>query len=295
MKRKKLTKAVRNKYIFCYVMLIVAIYCVVTYFIVNLQSIAMAFQVSENSGFSMNNWKLIFSELLDRESNIWMALRNTMKYFLLGLIKVPLAFVISYFLYKKIWGYKFFRTVFFMPSMVAPVIFVLIFKDIIKVGGPLYILLYRIFGYEMPNLLSNFDTATNTILFYTLWSGFGANLLIFVGAMNRIDNEILDAARIDGCGSFREFKNIIVPMCWETLTTMIMLCTINIFMSSGPILYFTGGDYGTNTLSYWIFDQVRDGTYYYPSAVGLFFTLIAIPIVLFLNWLMKKGGSGIEY
>ena len=224
-----------------------------------------------------------------------MALENTMKYFLLGLIKVPLAFVISYFLYKKIRGYKFFRTVFFMPSMVAPVIFVLIFKDIIKVGGPLYIILYRVFGYEMPNLLSNFDTATNTILFYTLWSGFGANLLIFVGAMNRIDNEILDAARIDGCGSFREFGSIIVPMCWETLTTMIMLCTINIFMSSGPILYFTGGDYGTNTLSYWIFDQVRDGTYYYPSAVGLFFTLIAIPIVLFLNWLMKKGGSRIEY
>ena len=295
MKKKKLTKAVRNRYIFCYVMLLVAIYSVAKYFIINLQSIAMAFQVSEHSGFSLNNWKLIFSELLDMDSTLWIAIKNTMKYFTLGLLKIPLTFIIAYFLYKKIWGYKFFRTVFFMPSMVAPVILILIIKDIIKVGGPVYILLYRLFGYEMPNLVSNFSTATNTILFYTFWCGFGASLLIYVGAMNRIDSEILDAARIDGCGSYREFISIILPMCWETLSTMIMLDIINIFMASGPILYFTGGDYGTNTLAYWIFDQVRDGTYYYPSTVGLFFTLLAVPIVIIVNLLMKRGGSTVEY
>lgn len=293
--KKRFNKKTLNKYFFCYTMLIVAIWTVASYFIINSQAILMAFQVSEGGALSLDNWKMILAELKDKDSNIWMALINTLKYFALGMIKLPLTFVISYFLYKKIKGYKFFRTVFFLPSMVAPVILVLLFKDLIKIGGPIDILLNQWFGYQIPNLVSTFETATNTILFYTFWSGFGATLLIFVGAMNRIPNEILEAGKIDGCTNFKEFIKIIVPLCWDNISTMALLNVISIFMSSGPILYFTGGDYGTSTLAYWIFDQVRNGTYNYPSAVGLFFTLLGVPIVILVNILMKKGGTDVEY
>lgn len=293
--KSKFNKKTRNKYIFCYTMLLVAIWCVVTYFIINSQALLMAFRTEEGGVLTLDNWRMIIAELKDQNSNIWMALINTLKYFVLGLIKLPLTFVISYFLYKKIKGYKFFRTIFFLPSMVAPVIFVLLFKDLIKIGGPIDILLNQWFGYQIPNLVSTFENATNTILAYCFWSGFGATLLIFVGAMNRIPTEIIEAAKIDGCGKFKEFIKIIVPLCWDNIYTMTLLSVINIFMSTGPILYFTGGDYGTSTLAYWIFDQVRNGTYHYPSAVGLFFTLMGVPVIILMNWLMKKGGTGVEY
>ena len=276
-------------------MLLFAIWTVVSYLIVNSQALLMAFQTEDGGAFSMDNWRMIIAELRDSNSNIWLALANTLKYFALGMIKLPLTFVIAYFLFKKIRGYKFFRIVFFMPSMVAPVILVLLFKDLIKIGGLIDFILNQWFGYQMPSLVSTFETATNTILFYVFWSGFGASLLIFVGAMNRIPSEILEAARIDGCSNFKEFMKIIVPLCWDNISTLALLNVINVFMSTGPILYFTGGDYGTNTLAYWIFDQVRNGTYHYPSAVGLFFTLLGVPVIILVNVLMKKGGSAVEY
>ena len=67
-------------------------------------------------------------------------------------------------------------------------------------------------------------------------------------------------------------------------------------MSSGPILYFTGGEYKTYTLAYWIFDRVKfGGDYSYASAVGIFFTLLSVPIVFGVRWLMKKVDPEVSY
>ena len=296
--KSSMTIAKRGKYIFCYCMLFFAFCDIAKYLIINFDSIVVAFTIRDISGnevLSANNWTLLFQDLGDRESTIWIALINTLKYFVLGVVKTFLAYIISYFLFKKLWGYKFFRVVFFLPSMISPVILIVIFKDLIKVNGPLWIALHSAFGYELPNFLADFSTATNVILFYTFWSGFGASLLIFVGAMNRIPQSVFEAGILDGCDSWKEFFYIVLPMGWETLSTMVMLSVVAIFMSTGPILYFTGGDYNTNTLAYWIFNQVRGGSYNYPSAVGIFFTLLAIPIVVLINRLMNRGNKNVEY
>lgn len=265
------------------------------YVYINIQHVLMAFQVSEDSGFSLNNWKLIIMELQDKDSTIWLALRNTISFWIVGMIKIPLAFSIAYFMFKKIWGHRIFSLIFFLPAMVAGVIMVTAFKDIIKVGGPLYTLLYDWFGYELPNLITNYDTALPTILVYSLWSGFGINIMMFIGAMKRIGSDVLDAAHVDGCGEFREFFLIVLPLCWKTLSTMLILCAIGIFNASGPILVFTNGNYGTTTLSFWMFDQVRDGSLYYPATVGLFFTIISLPLILTVRYLLNRGDKEVEY
>ncbi len=300
MKERKqgLTKRKRKDYLFCYMMLIFPIYTIVQYFVVNFDSILIAFTVRSVDGteiFSLLNWKRLFQELGDFDSTIWNALINTIKYFVLHVAKIPLSFIISYALFKKIKGYKFFRTVFFLPSMITPVILIFIVKDLLKVGGPLWQLMNDWFGYDMPNLLANYDTATNVILIYVLWTGFGTSMLLFIGTMNRIPDSILEAGQLDGCNRFQEFIHIIVPMSWETISTSLMLTVMTIFTASGPILYFTGGDYNTNTLAYWIFDQVRDGTYNYPTTVGLFFSILTIPVILLTNYMMERGNKHAEF
>lgn len=290
-KKKKTIK----KYIFCYTMLIFAIWSVVTYFIVNPSGLIMAFQTEEGGPLTLDNFRMLFAEFTTPNSNIWIALINTLKYFVLNIIKLPITFIIAYFLFKKIRGYKAYRVIFFMPSMIAPIILVYLFKDLIRIGGPVDILLNKWFGYQMPNILYDFSSSTNVILFFVLWSGFGASLLLFVGAMNRIPTEILDAAAIDGCNKFQEFTKIITPLCWDQISTLVLLSTIGIFGSTGPILYFTGGDYGTNTIAFWQFMQTLNGSYYYPSAVGMFFTLINVPIILLTRALLKRGGEAVEY
>lgn len=288
-----------KKNLFCWSMLIVAFYGIIRYLIINLESILLAFSVTDVQGdqvLSMVNFEMLFQELANSESVIYMSMMNTFKYFFVQIATILVCFVISYFLYKKVWGYKLFRVLFFLPSMISPVIMVLIFKDIIKVDGLVYHFLQDVFDYTMPNLVANFDTATPTILFYCFWLGLGGgNMLLFVGALNRIPEEVFEAGKLDGCNTAQEFFHLVLPLAWETLSTLLFLSVMSIFMSGGPIMYFTGGAYGTNTLSYWIFDQTRNGSYNYPTAVGLFFTLVGLPIVIGSRLIMNRVSKNAEY
>ena len=283
--------------IFCYVMLIPAFWEIFRYLAVNIGSIAIAFTDGDlfKSNFTLNNFSQLFTELGARDSVIWQSLGNTLKYFGLGFVKIFLSYLIAYFLYKRLAGYKFFRFLFFLPSVIAPVIAISIFKIMIERYGPLWEIVKMIFGTQYPELLANPTTATNVILVYVLLSGFGMQYLILMGAMNRLPEEYFEAAQIDGCSQWKEFWLILSPLVWETLSTLILLQFTTLFIAGGPILYFTEGAYNTYTLSYWIFDQVRGGYYNYPSAVGIFFTIVAIPVVFGMRWLINKINPEVSY
>ena len=114
--------------------------------------------------------------------------------------------------------------------------------------------------------------------------------------MNRIPSEVIEAARLDGVGAFRELVQIILPMVWPTMTTLLVFTFVGIFTTSGPILMFTEGQWDTYTVAYWIFEQVYSGgRYEYASAVGLIFTLIALPIVLGVKKLMERWQESVDY
>jgi ABC-type sugar transport system permease subunit len=134
------------------------------------------------------------------------------------------------------------------------------------------------------------------ILIYNVWTGFTGNILLYCGTMARVPLEVLESSKIEGCGAFREFVQIIIPLIFPTISTQIILLFTGVFTSSGPILLFDpNSSYGTVTLSYWIFKQVYgtgtvggSGSYNLVSATGLCFTLFGVPIILFIRWLMER-------
>lgn len=291
-RRKKEVKPFeRQGKIFAYLMISVGLIHFCIFWVgVNAGSIALAFLEPNSNNFSLNNFQRLFAELQRADTAIYSALMNTLKYYIVHIVKIFLCVTIAYFLYKKTYGHKWFKVLFFLPSMIPEMVYINIFKNFINTYGPIWTLLDSVFGYNMPELLSNPATATPTILFYVLWSGFGPSMLIYVGAMNRIPNEVLEAAELDGCKSFRTFFQIVIPLIWETLATYLILSISTIFLSTGPLLYFVGTDTYTNTqtLSYWIFLQVQGGIYNYPAAIGIFFTVLALPLTFFSRWLLNK-------
>ena len=107
--------------------------------------------------------------------------------------------------------------------------------------------------------------------------------------MKRIPPEVLEAGQLDGVGWLREIVSIYLPLIWPFLAMVILTALPDIFTYSGAILFFTQGDYGTQTLSYWIFEQVKDRTNLnYVAATGLFFSIITVPIMLVSRWLLDK-------
>ena len=61
------------------------------------------------------------------------------------------------FLFKKVVGYRVFRVVFFLPSIISAVVYVTVFKNFVQTFGPLYTILDAAFNYKLPPLLSNND------------------------------------------------------------------------------------------------------------------------------------------
>ena len=288
----------KGLYLFVYGMLIIAILDIVKYVWVNVQSVAIAFTVENSSGeqiFSLSNFQRLFAEFAAPDSGQIIYLKNTFRYFFMYLIKTGVAFAVAYFFYKKITGYKFFRIVFYLPCIISPIVLVMSYIDILRVEGPLWVIIKSVFGTEYSNLLGSVKTATPTILAFCIWSGFGTSLLIFVGAMNRIPESIIEAGELDGCNMWTEFFKVVLPLTWETFSTMMLLTVIALFTATGPILYFTAGAYETSTISFWIFNEVLGGTYNYPAAVGLFFTVIAIPVVWLVKFIMDKFNAQISY
>lgn len=298
----------RKKYLFIYLMLVpAAINFAIFYVGVNVNSIVMAFQKPVQSGavinvyFSIDNFTRFFLEVGIRDHELHTAIFNTLKYFAAQLIIVlPISYLTSYFLFKKVWGHRFFRIVFFLPSILPALVYVSTFQNMLVVGGPLDTIWGALFGTRFPPLLSQTETATNTIVFFTIWTGMGINMLLYQGAMGRVPEEVLEAGKLDGVGWVREMFQLLTPMIWPTLSTTIILVLSKVFLATGPIMLFGGvngeASYGTNTISYFIFQRAYSNSQVeYGAAISVLFTCMSFPIVMFVRWFFGKIDPGVEY
>ena len=295
--KKKVSKKTIKKYLFVSRMLIIALLNIaIFYFYVNFKSIIMAFKIDGEAGLTLYHFKTFISELTKADSTIFKALLNTMIFFVNSIaIIFPLSLLLSYFIYKKIRCYKIFRVIFFIPGIISSVVLVIVYKNFIVPMGPLGQIL-NAFGVECPHWFADSRYAKWAIVLYCIWTGLGGNMILFGGAMARIPDEIVEAATLDGVGTFRELTQVVIPLIWSTICTLLVFTIVGIFTASGPILLFTQGEYDTYTISFWIFQQIERGyDPNYPSAVGLFFTLIGTPIVLILKHYLEKIGSDVEY
>lgn len=191
-----------NRNLFIVIMVIPALYGIFKYFAVNGYSILLAFSDGEPfaAPFTLRNFRMFFQDMQDN-GILALALRNTLIYFFIGLIQQFLCYAVAYFLYKKVFGYKVFRFTFYLSSLIAPVITTAIFMELIRVGGPIWQTADKLLGIQYSDLLSRPETATNTIVTYVFLSGIGTTYLIFLGAMNRIPKEIIEASNLDGCNT----------------------------------------------------------------------------------------------
>lgn len=295
-KSKKSTKiGVGKERFFIIVMLIMPLSNVALFwFYTSFDTILMAFQkwdvAKGKEIWSLNNFALLFDDLSKADGSIWIALKNTLLYFVTNLCLIlPVCVLLCYFLYKQITGYKFFRFVFNFPAIVLGTVYSVLFKQILKPGGAIGELAELLTGRTIP-FLTDSRYATMTIWWYYLLTSLAGNLIYFSGAMSNIDSEIVEAGKIDGTTMRTELFSLVIPMIWPTLSTVILFQLVAIFGSSGPIMLFTQGAYKTTTFSFWLYDLVYSSqNYYYASALGIVLTVVTAPIVFGMRRLLLKG------
>ena len=292
------TRKFRKKIFVASFLILPIINFLVFWLYVHLDSFLLAFKTLEGGKevFSLNQFRDVWKSLTQGTNlvdgfKIGTAFKNTMLFYGAGILVVfPISIFASYFIYKKIVGYRFFRVIMYLPSIITSAALVMMYRYLIDHGG----LMHKIFQlknltdavYQAP--LTDPSTAIWTILIYNVLCGLGGNIVIMGGAMNSLSPEMLEAGEIDGCNWFQELIYLVIPGIWPTLSTIIILSTAGCLGSTGPILAFTKGAQETETLAYVMYHLTLKGRtfLYLPSAIGIVMTVITVPIVFMVRKLI---------
>lgn len=288
----------KGKFSFVFVLCLPAVIgLIVWYFGVNIQSIVMAFQDPSTNEMSLINFQRLLNELSNPQSEIYIGLINTIKYFVLGAIIIPIVtYIIAFYLYRKIKFSGFYLVMLHIPSIVSGVVIASMFKNLLSPLGPISQVMNELGLGLLPNLFTDKATATKALMVIVFILSMDANVLLWLGTFKRVPQEVIESAMLDGATEGQLFLRIITPMVSTTISTLLILGCTGLFTASGPILLYTNGAAETTTLSFWIFQQTYTNSQLnYPAAVGIFFTFIGIPLVLFLNWLSGKIAKAVEY
>lgn len=173
---------------------------------------------------------------------------NSLYYFVGGIIQIVLTYIFAVILTTKVVGRNFFKGLFFFPYLINTVAISLMFMAFFQPNGTLNSL-FRLIG--LGNLaqmwLDNPHLNNFCLAFTAVWYYFGYNFVIFLGSIQSVPSDVLEAASLDGASQWQKTWYILVP----STINIIRLCLImNI---SGAISAYTipfivtGGSNGTNT------------------------------------------------
>ena len=226
------------------------------------------------------------------------AIKNSIGFFIFNnFILLPVSMVFAYLLFKKVFGEKIFRVVYFLPNIISIVVLSMCFKFMFDPKfGPINTVLQNL-GFNMPanGLFMEEGTSQIMIYVYCLWAGIGYNVLLLSGSVARIPTEIFEAGKIDGIGMVREFVQIVVPLIMSTVSTLFVTGSMVMFTLYLQPMLLTKGQFGTYTIAYYIVDQVNAGSLYSAAAIGIIVSLVGIPLVQGFKWIMEKITPSVEF
>ncbi|MBO5608459.1 MAG: sugar ABC transporter permease [Treponema sp.] len=190
-----------------------------------------------------------------------------------------------------------FRFIFILPYAVPSVITMLIWKNLLNgTFGTVNRTLQQI-GLLGPDAtipwLGNATLAQIMCIVINLWAGFGYFMMLSMGTMTAIPQDLFEAARIDGAGKGQVLRHITMPLVlYQTMPLIIMSFTHNI-NNFGIIYFLTGGDPvvadstttmagGTDILVTWIYKlTITLLKYNYASVIAVLIFLVLAPFAVY--------------
>lgn len=174
---------------------------------------------------------------------------QTFKYaFLTVPLELMFALFIAYILNDKIKGLNFFRTIYYIPSILGgSVSIAVLWKFLFKTEGLVNIMLGAL-GIPAFNWLGNPDGAFFVIVLLRVWQ-FGSPMVIFLAALKGVQADLYEAAAIDGAGKWKQFFRITVPLITPVIFYNFVTQLCHKFQEfNGPFIVTQGGPLRSTTL-----------------------------------------------
>jgi len=212
------------------------------------------------------------------------------------LISVPLqlafALLVAMILKKNRRGVRFYRAVYYLPSLFGGSIAVsILWRRIFNSDGVLNMIL-GVFGIQGVNWIATPGTALNTLIVLAIWQ-FGSSMVIFLASLKQIPEDYYEAARIDGAGKVMQFFKITIPLLTPMVFFNVVMQIISAFQSFTPAFIVSGGTGSPldSTLLYSLYIYIRGFSQFqmgYASAMAWILLLIISSFTAILFGTSKK-------
>ncbi len=227
-------------------------------------------------------------------------LRNTIKISLCSLLTFPCPIILALLL-NELRSAKFSKmaqTVTYIPHFISTVVVCSMVIVLTGSNGAITQILHTLFGVEEKAMLNNPAYFLPIYVLTELWQTLGWNSIIYLSALTGIDQQLYEAARVDGAGRWQQTIHVTLPGIAPTIIIMFILKMGKIFNVGYERVMLLYNDATLNVadvINTYVYRQgIVQAQYSYSTAVGLFNCLVSFGLVLLTNKISNKlNGSGL--
>ena len=310
-KKHKKKRGVIGKYLFVFSLIAIPLLNFVVFWVyVNIDTIISTFQkfsvrTGEFAWCGFDNYTEVFRDYIFNIGNRYpekqAVFLNSLNAIAINIIIFPLAFIAAFAFFKKIRHEKYFRICFYLPSIISVSVLTLCYRSLFNSDfGPIA-LLFSKFGYNPVWLGPDSEQMWPMIYIFSIWAGLSTNVIMMNSAMGRIPNDVMEYARLDGVGFWREAFQIVFPLVLPTVGVYLITIVTSVYsFTMHPMLI--AGDPGYNnkflTVGWYIFDTVATGkqnSMIFASTLGIAVTLLLTPFVIAIRVIVNKCTPNVEF
>lgn len=228
------------------------------------------------------------------DRNYWQVLKNTgLLVAASAFVQVPLAVVLAYMVFRSRFGMKLCRTVYFLPTVVAPIIigvmFSLFYNGEVGIVNPLLMKLGII--HEKVAWLSNKDTVLGAVMVPQIWQFIGYYFVIMLAGLQGIPKEMFESSQIDGADTVQTFFYIALPLAKNACRICLVLGLTGALKAFVHPMVLTEGGPGVASsyvALYMLRTAFSESRFGYGSAITMTIMVYTLAITFFINRFVLK-------
>lgn len=295
---KNFVKKVRRNKILL-LMLLPAIAYVIVFSYIPMGGIIVAFKrFSFSKGFLGSPWcGLENFRFLFISDKLWPLMRNTLLYnaaFITVGVVMEVGFAIIINELGSKWFKKIFQSFMFLPFFISWVVVIAIVDAIFGYDSGIINHVLQSLGLEKFNIYVNAAPWPFLLVFFKAWKQTGYGSIVYLAAISGMDQEIMDAAEIDGANIWQRIRYITIPSLKPTIIIMMLLAIGNIFRGDFGMFYQLIGNNSVllevgDILDLYIYRaMVSSSNLGMASAAGFYQSILCFFTIIAANWLVKK-------
>ncbi len=183
------------------------------------------------------------------------------------------------------------QTVTYMPYFISMMVICGLIIDFTDSEG-FITRLFNMLGGNVTSLIAEPSAFRSIFIISNIWQSIGFNSIIYLAALSGVDQELYEAAKIDGAGHFKQWLHVTLPGISSTIIIMLILRIgqiMNVNFEKVILLYNTSTMATADVISSYVYRVgLLDGQYSYSTAVGLFNSVISFALLLLANTLSKR-------